>query len=244
MSEMQVQEKAKILPFYLVVDVSWSMSQDGKLDSANQILDELTEALAKQPVIADKVRFGVIDFSDDSQVVLPLCDLSMAPEPPPFAVRGGTSYVAAFGRVRDQIEQDVAQLKGDGFAVHRPAVFFISDGEPTDNDAAWRAAFSELTSYDKTNKTGFAFYPNVIPFGVGASMGTLGELIYPRERSKAYFMKEGANPGKALADMAQILVASTLMSGASFGNGGPGFMLPADDDLSELVESADYEDLL
>jgi uncharacterized protein YegL len=244
MSEVQVQEQAKILPFYLVVDVSWSMSEDGKLDSANGIVEQLTEALAKQPVIADKVRFGLIDFSDDAHVVLPLCDLSMAPEPPPFAVRGGTSYVSAFNRLHQQIEQDVAQLKGDGFAVHRPAVFFISDGEPTDDEAAWRQAFSELTSYDKASKTGFAFFPNVIPFGVGASMGTLGELIHPRDRSKAYFMKEGANPGKALADMAQILVASTLMSGASFGNGGPGFMLPADDNLGELVESADYEDLL
>ena len=51
------------------------MSQDGKLDAANTIVGELTDALAVSPTIADKVRFAVVDFSDDSQVVLPLCDL-------------------------------------------------------------------------------------------------------------------------------------------------------------------------
>jgi uncharacterized protein YegL len=244
LEQTQTQTKANILPFYMVVDVSFSMSLEGKIDSANGIIDELTVALAEQPVVADKVRFGVIDFSDDAQVALPLCDLSMTPAPPPFATRGGTSYVAAFQRLREQIEKDVAQLKADGFAVHRPAVFFISDGEPTDEESAWRQAFAELTSYDKETKTGFAYFPNVIPFGIGARPDTLRDLIHPQQRSRAYFMKDGANAGKALAEMAEILIASTMLSGASFGNGGPGFVLPDESDMGGNVEAADYEDLL
>ena len=43
--------KAKILPFYLIVDVSYSMENEGKLDSANTIVDELQNALVDQPVI-------------------------------------------------------------------------------------------------------------------------------------------------------------------------------------------------
>jgi uncharacterized protein YegL len=233
--------KAKILPFYLVVDVSWSMSLDGKIDSANTIVGELTTALANNPVIADKVRFSVIDFSDDAQVVMPLCDLSMEPEPPPFTVRGGTSFVAAFHKLRSQIEQDVSQLKADGFDVHRPAAFFISDGEPTDTEDAWRKAFDELTTFDRASKTGFAFFPNMIPFGVGTSMDTLKHLIHPKDKSKAYYMKEGAQAGPALAQMAEVLVASTLLSGASVGKGGPAFMLPDDGDLSDDVLATDYD---
>jgi uncharacterized protein YegL len=240
-----VQTKAKILPFYLVVDVSYSMSEEGKMTSANTIVDELRNALAENPVIADKVRFSVVDFSDDSQVVLPLCDLSMQDAIPPFAPRGGTSYVAAFYTIRSQIEQDVSQLKADGFDVHRPAVFFISDGEPTDHDTAWREAFDQLTAYDRQSKSGFPFYPNVIPFGIGARPDTLKELIHPKNRSKSYFMKDGANAGEALRQMAEILVASTLMSGASFGGGGPGFVLPDDDELGDDIVAADYDgDLL
>jgi uncharacterized protein YegL len=240
----EVATKAKILPIYLVVDVSYSMSEDGKMSSANGIVDELRNALAEHPVIADKVRFSVIDFSDDSQVVLPLCDLSMQSGNYTFSPRGGTSFVAAFRQLRGQIEQDVSQLKADGFDVHRPAVFFISDGEPTDGEQEWRQAFDELTAYDKATKTGFPFFPNLIPFGVGARPETLREIIHPKSRSKAYFMKEGASAGEALRQMTEILVASTLMSGASFGNGGPGFVLPDENDLPEDLIVADYEDLL
>lgn len=234
--------RAKILPFYLVVDVSYSMTETGKMDSANTIVEELANALAVNPIIADKVRFSVIDFSDDSQVVLPLCDLSMQDPPKaPFAARGGTSYIAAFRKLRAQIEQDVTQLKADGFDVHRPAAFFVSDGEPTDGEQEWRAAFQDLTAYDRTTKAGFAFYPNVIPFGVGPRPETLKELIHPRDRSRCYFMKEGADAGAALRQMAEILVASTLLSGASFGNGGPGFVLPESGDLPDDVLTADYD---
>lgn len=236
--------KAKILPFYLLIDVSFSMTEDGKLEAANTIVKELRNALAEHPVIADKVRFGVIDFSDDSQVVVPLCDLSMFSEEPAFAPRGGTSYVAAFDMARRQIEQDVDQLKADGFDVHRPAVFFISDGLPTDEEHEWRSAFTTLTSYDKATKSGFAYFPNVIPFGIGATPEVLREMIHPRDRSKCYFMKDGANAGEVLSSMAQILIQSTLMSGASFGSGGPGFVLPDDSSLGANVVAADYEDLL
>jgi uncharacterized protein YegL len=239
-----VPAKAKILPFYLLIDVSFSMTEDGKIDAANTIVKELRNALAEHPVIADKVRFGVIDFSDESQVVIPLCDLSMFTEEPAFSRRGGTSYVAAFNTTRRQIEQDVEQLKADGFDVHRPAVFFISDGFPTDEEQDWRAAFQSLTSYDKSAKSGFPYYPNVIPFGIGARPEVLRELIHPRDRSKCYFMKDGANAGEVLSSMAQILIQSTLMSGASFGSGGPGFVLPNDNSLGENVVAADYEDLL
>jgi uncharacterized protein YegL len=239
-----VQSRAKILPFYLLVDVSYSMSEDGKLDAANSIVRELKNALAEHPVIADKVRFSVIDFSDDSNVVLPLCDLSMHEGDTNFAIRGGTSYVSAFQTARRQIEQDVNQLKADGFDVHRPALFFVSDGDPTDDMSAWQQAFAELTAYDRSTKTGFAYYPNVIPLGVGARPDTLRDLIHPRDRSKAYFMKDGASAGEALRQMAEMLVASTLLSGASFGNGGPGFVLPEDSDLGDDILSADFEDLL
>jgi uncharacterized protein YegL len=236
--------RAKILPFYLLIDVSFSMSEEGKMDAANAIVRELRNALAEHPVVADKVRFGVIDFSEDSRVVVPLCDLSMYEGDATFAPRGGTSYVAAFETARQQIERDVDQLKADGFDVHRPALFFISDGLPTDEEQEWRTAFASLTSYDKATKSGFPYFPNVIPFGIGATPDVLRDLIHPRDRSKCYFMKDGANAGEVLSSMATILIQSTLMSGASFGNGGPALVLPDDSSLGAGVVAADYEDLL
>lgn len=239
--------KAKILPMYVVVDVSWSMSADGKIDAANGIIPSLQAALIENPTLSDLVRFALIDFSDDATVRLPLCDLSMARGAPVLSIRGGTSYAAAFRLLQKEIESNVQTLKGDQFAVHRPAVFFISDGEPTDDDGVWRRAFSSLTSYDKVTKSGFPYFPNFIPFGVGNDVrkDLMQQLIFPTDRSKAYFTKDGANPGEALRQMTEVLVMSTMLSGASVGANGPSFLLPEDsEDLGDLIEDLSYEDLL
>lgn len=236
----EVANKAQILPFYLTIDVSWSMSEEGKIDSANGIVKEMRNALIERPIVADKVRFSVIDFSEDARVVVPLCDLSMYAGDAAFEVRGGTSYVAAFEKLHEQIQADVDQLKADGFAVHRPSVFFVSDGHPTDEEGDWRASFAALTGYDASTKTGFAYFPNVIPFGIGAAPEVMNDLIHPRDKSKCFLMKEGANAGKVLAEMADIMVQSTVMSGASAGAGGPGFVLPDEKSIAEDVQVGDY----
>ena len=54
----------QILPFYLVADASYSMSQDGKIDTLNGLLPQLRDELVRNPVVGDMVRFGLIDFSD------------------------------------------------------------------------------------------------------------------------------------------------------------------------------------
>ena len=59
---------------------------------------------------------------------------------PTLKVRGGTSYAAAFRLLRTEIAANIKQLKGDGYLVHRPAVFFLSDGEPTDKESVWQSA--------------------------------------------------------------------------------------------------------
>lgn len=245
MSDVGAAPKAKLLPFYLVVDVSWSM--DGsKLDAANKIMGELIDALAQAPIISDKVRFAMLDFADDARVQLPLCDiLSEDLVVPGLSPRGSTSYAAAFRLLRQEIAHNVAQLKVDGFSVHRPAVFFLTDGEPNPGDG-WEQTFAELTEFDRTTKTGFPLYPNVIPFGVDdANPGTLRKLIHPNTGTKAmrmYLMAEGQNPGTAISAMAEILISSVLSSGESVAQGGSGIMLPADEDLPDAVTSHAFDD--
>ena len=172
---------AKLLPFSLVCDVSYSMVESGALNEANQILPALVQALEKDPIICDKVRFGVIDFSDDARVLLPLCDLLEQTSLPALEGRKNTSYKAAFDLLRAEIERNVNQLKADGYAVHRPAVFFLSDGAPTDPEAEWMAAFQALTAYDKASGQGNRMYPNIIPFGLqGCDPQVLQQVIYPK----------------------------------------------------------------
>lgn len=218
---------AKLLPFYVVVDVSYSMSGK-KIQSANEILPKIVDALAQNPILSDKVRIGLVDFSDDARVMLPLCDVL---EPtltiPTLKVRGATSYVAAFRLLRTEIAANIRQLKVDGYLVHRPAVFFLSDGAPTDKESEWRAAFADLVS-EKA-------YPNVIPFGVDDADGhTLQALIHPstgEKQMQMYLMDQGEEAAKAITAMAEIMITSVVQSGHSMSAGQSGIMLPDKNDL-------------
>ena len=226
----------KLLPFYLVVDVSYSM--DGqKIKQVNQILPAIVDALARNPILSDKVRFGLIDFGDDGRVQLPLCDL-LDPNLtlPGLAVRGTTSYVAAFETLRKEMASNIAQLKADGFQVHRPAAFFISDGQPNSED--WPRAFADLT--------GQPAYPNVIPFGVDdADPKILQQLIYPPTGPKAmkmFMQSDGANPAAAIAGFAEVLISSIIASGNSLAAGSSGTILPPNSNLPAGVSAHTADD--
>ena len=228
-------DQAKRLPFYLVCDVSYSMVESGALEECNRILPSLVQALEKDPIICDKVRFGVIDFSDDARVLLPLCDLLEQTSLPHLEGRKNTSYKAAFDLLKGEIERNVSQLKADGFQVHRPAVFFLSDGAPTDSEADWKASFDALTTYDKAAGTGNRMYPNIIPFGLqGCDPQVLQQVIHPKnppERAMRLFLAEqDQTPASAVTKMAKLLVASVIQSGSGLAQGGTGIVLPKAED--------------
>ncbi|UVS76926.1 VWA domain-containing protein [Actinokineospora sp. UTMC 2448] len=238
--------RGKLLPFYLVIDVSYSMS-GAKLDAAARIMPAVVDALAKAPILSDKVRFGVLDFSDDAQVRLPLCDvLDENVVLPQLSVRGGTSYMAAFRLLRTEIEANVKQLKADGYAVHRPAVFFLSDGAPTDRENDWVSAFSDLTAFDKETGRGFPMFPNVVPCGVeGADPAILQRLIHPARGGKPmrmFLADDGEDAAKAITMMAEILISSILASGQSLAAGDSGILLPPEEELPGGVKSYGADD--
>lgn len=231
---------AKLLPFYLVVDVSYSMSGD-KLASADRMLPSIVDALAKNPILADKVRFGMIAFADSAQVQLPLCDLlDPSLQLPGLSVRGGTSFSAAFRTLKSEIETNVAQLKADQYVVHRPTVWFISDGEPGDAEHEWRSAFADLT--------GSKMYPNFIPCGVDmANPKIMGSLIHPASGPKPmamYMMDPGFDPAQAITAMAEVLISSMLASGYSLAGGHSGTVLPPKNDLPTGITQFDPDDFV
>lgn len=227
-----------ILPFYLVADVSYSMTlqsspdKDSPLKAANDMALVVKDALDESPLLKDKVRFCLIDFSDDARIQIPLCDLSerSVNELPTLEARGGTSYAAAFRLLRATIEADAAQMHADGHKLHRPAVFFLTDGEPTDLVAEWKAAFDHLVD------PGFRGRPNFVPFGVaGATEATLKQLAYPPGRMRHYIAQSNQDAAGAIRSMAEILVGSIIASANSIATDSEagGFVL-ADDDEDEV----------
>lgn len=235
-SSIAEDDKTLVLAFYVVVDVSVSMSGE-PIAEANKIVPEVVDHVAKSPTLADVVRFGVVDFSDDAQVLVRLSDLRDIDTIPQFKTRGATSYAAAFRLLRQEIESDLAQLKADNRKVYRPAVFFITDGDPTDDQATLKQTFEALT--DKT----FKGRPNLIPFGVtSATKELLDAWVFPKEGDsgkpmRSFVQKPGVSAADAIRQVTEILISSIVASAQSVTVGGQqgGFIPPDADDLDDWI---------
>lgn len=197
----------QVLPFYLVCDESGSM--DGApVQAINDSLPKLHSEIGSNPVVADKTKFCLIGFNHSAQVLLPLSDLSAVSSIPGLQASGGTDYTSAFDLLHNTIDNDIQQLKANGDQVYRPAVFFLSDGQPGDN---WEAAYKRLTDPN------WAPHPNILAFGFGGvDASTLQQVATVRA-----FIADGTmGPDAALREFAKSLIQSIVNSGSKPAQGG------------------------
>jgi uncharacterized protein YegL len=216
----------QVLPFYLLCDESSSMS-GVPVQAINDSLPKLHTEIGSNPVVADKTRFCLIGFNHQAQVLLPLSDLSSVSSIPGLQADGGTDYSSAFDLLYNTITSDVAQLKANGDQVYRPAVFFLSDGQPGDD---WSVAYQRLTDHS------WPLHPNILAFGFGSvHAATLQQVATVR----AYITDGSMGPDAALREFATSLIQSIVNSYSKPASGGaltlsvpdqvPGFTaLPAD----------------
>jgi uncharacterized protein YegL len=210
----------QLLPFYLVCDESSSMA-GAPIDAINESLPEVHAEIGSNPVVADKTRLGLIAFSDQASLLLPLADLSTLTAMPKLSASGGTDYKTAFDMLRATIDADVQQLKQAGHRVFRPAVFFLSDGYPNRDD--WRAAHQTLTDPNWKSR------PNILAFGFGAA----DENVIREVATVRAFMADGTmGPAQALREFAMSLVKSMVQSAtSSAANPGAGLNLAMPDQV-------------
>ena len=123
-----VEPKGAILPIYFVADESGSMGRN--IGELNEGLASLHDALQRESFAAAKVRLSVIGFSDAAFTYLEPADLRFLQRMPKLAAQGRTSFAAAFEQLAYRIRVDIPRFKTQGYSVHRPAVFFFTDGLP------------------------------------------------------------------------------------------------------------------
>lgn len=195
----------QVLPMYFVGDESHSM-RGTPIDAVNQGLIELRDEVAQHPLIGKKVRFGIITFADTAETRLELSELSEELLLPTLSPRGrGTSYAAALEALRQIIPGDIALLKGQGYQVHRPSVFFLSDGQPTEKESRWRDRLAELKDPE------FRQRPNILAFGVGdADAKVIAEVA--TSPGYAFMMAEGVSTAGAIAEFAASMLNSMVSS--------------------------------
>lgn len=201
--------KGTLLPIYFVADKSGSMVSAVK--ELNDGLTALLDALHSEAMAAAKVRFTVLGFSDSLRCYLELADLRNLEAMPQLAAGGSTKYSLAFQDLRTRIDRDFDRLKANEYQVVRPAIFFLTDGQP-DADDPWETALSTLKS------EGFKRRPNILAFGVGeAHAETILEVASTRDY--AFVAAKGSDTGAAIVRFCNSLTRSVVSSGHALATG-------------------------
>lgn len=197
---------ANILPVYFVADHSGSMAP--YIDALNQSLRDLLETMRFESFAASKVRFSVVGFNAAAGVVLPVSDLRMVEEVPQFEAFANTNFSAVLDLLAAQVPADVAALKAAGNRVFRPAVFFMTDGFPSDPEHEWRAALDRLNRLPAR--------PTVLSFGIGdADDQVLAAIASP---NLAHRYDGAGSPADALSSVITSLTNSVVQSGNALGD--------------------------
>ncbi|MEU5157973.1 hypothetical protein [Glycomyces sp. NPDC021274] len=221
------ETKGVLLPAYVLADESGSMGPYRQ--DLSEGLVSLCEGLRAQPMIAAKLRLAVLGFSDDVQVRLAVADMRTETSLPQVAIRGLTNYEAVFDDLLGRIPSDVQWLRGEGYKVHRPVVFFLSDGQPTDG-GAWRRPHVQLT-----DKTQTPTAPNIVACGIGdAQAATMVEVATRKEF--AFVAKPGIDIGQAVAEFFHALTASLVASSHALGTGSPTLVINKPDQFTMAID--------
>ncbi|MGA5820528.1 vWA domain-containing protein [Kitasatospora sp. NPDC094028] len=203
--------RGNLIPMYVVADESGSMTP--VLGELNSGLASLHRALMAEPMAAAKIRFSVLGFSNGIEVRMSLADLREEDELPVLAsYGGGTSFRAVFDDLLTRIPRDVRELKKAGYTVYRPAVFFLSDGQPNSNED-WVSVHRKLTDRRSLPES-----PNIAAFGIGAAdAATI--LNVATDRNYAFVQIPGADIGAAITKFCAALTTSIVASGMSLAAG-------------------------
>ena len=197
-------EQARVLPMYIVIDESLSMS--GVMDQLNSALEGLIEKVRLEPFASSKARLSVLGFSDDGMWHMELENVSNLESIPELHARNSTSYAAVFECLESRIPNHVTRLNRDGYAVHRPAVFFLSDGQPNYGEE-WETILDRLNELHAR--------PNIFAFGFGnADPAVIESVATERPDSKKYaWMASGdMDPAAAISEFIEVLTHSIIAS--------------------------------
>jgi uncharacterized protein YegL len=193
--------KSKVLPTYLIVDTSSSMKPQEQL--LNDTVDHVFDVLGNSPRVSEFAHISIVTFNTDAHVVLEMSDIDQVSQLPMITCGGTTNYGRMFQLIRQRIDTDIDDLRGNGRAVLRPAVFILTDGAPMDKN--WAGDFDALT--DK----GFGRRPHIISYGFGTANATvLGKIA----TKAAYLATEVDNEKEAIVSMLTSLL-NTLVTSAS-----------------------------
>lgn len=213
-------KKHAVLPVYLVVDVSYSMAGE-PLERATAAVRDIISEIGAIPSLADAAYLSLVTFSELAATEIPLSNASRVNDVPALVPRSSTSYAEALRHLQSEIPADIQNLKANGNRVFRPVIFFLTDGEPTDDERDVDAALQQFRACQPV--------PNLIPIGIGDLVRD--EVLAKVRTGKVPAFKATGDVAAAMREIAPALVSSVVSSAQSSMTGSP--ML----DTSPLAES-------
>lgn len=149
------------LPVYLVLDCSESMA-GGAIKAVKTGIDMMMSQLRSDPHALETVCLSVISFSYSAKVLVPLTDITLFTLPT-ITLGSGTALGSAITLLEERINSEVVRSTPERKGDYKPIVFFLTDGEPTD-DWVGRA--------DKFKRDFSAKRANVIAIACGEDAST------------------------------------------------------------------------
>ncbi len=196
----------RIWPLYFALDVSAlqpgsGFSERGEVerlrDSYEELLMQIIDDLACDPVISDIARVCIVHYAGEANVLIPLSYLGCS-IPSLNLQPGPRRYGPAFRLMNDLIRSDIPQLEAAGCSVMRPMIFFFSSGKPSDN---WRDSYDELTGPT-------APLPHICTWDIGDPRET--NLVEIASAPHNHFTGTSISPGVLLGEFFRRLVSSNV----------------------------------
>lgn len=124
-----VMPKAKMLPVFLLLDVSGSMSMDNKMYELNKSVREMIETFKLEQAVQAEIFVSIITFGDDAKIISHLKSASEISYTDLIA--GGVTKMGKALEIAKEIIEDKVKLPSNSY---RPVVILVSDGHPYDPD--------------------------------------------------------------------------------------------------------------
>lgn len=120
-----VMPKAKMLPVFLLLDVSGSMSLDNKMHELNSSVREMLDTFKQEQAVQAEIYVSIITFGDNAELI---SELKSAGEIAySDLVAGGVTCMGDAFDVAKSIIEDKSKLPSNSY---RPVVVLVSDGQP------------------------------------------------------------------------------------------------------------------
>lgn len=242
--EQNFSQGQVLMPFYIICDVSGSMSGT-PINELNAALRTLVDDILQNPVAADVAMLSVISFADTGVVEVPLSrpeDVTM----PTLTPRGSTSFAAALETYHSAFERDRQELKAAGSWVYRPCIFFLTDGYPNPGDP-YPETFQRLLAWDPNTEVGNAAFPYVVSYGFGDAVHQpehVKAMAYPNFGPKRgqWFVSASTNVHALLESIMGSIGKTVISSGLSVPTGQPRIVNepPVDTSQMQFGEAGDY----